>query len=79
MSTLLTVARRVNPVPAVIVPKDPESSMTAPKIRSPFVVVVANVLVTAFAVFVLLARFLATTSSGDVVATPPYSLTMIRR
>ena len=79
MSTLLTIARRANPVPAVIVPKNPESSMTAPKIKSPFAVVVADVLVTALAVFVPFARFLAVASSGDAVATPLYSLTMIRR
>jgi hypothetical protein len=52
MSMLLRVARRVNPVPALIVPKRPESSIATPKIRSPFDVVVAAVLVTPLAAVV---------------------------
>jgi hypothetical protein len=79
MSMLLTTVRRVNPVPAVIVPKEPESSMATPKSRSPLTVVVAAVLVTPLVAVVPVARFLATTSNGEVVAMPLYSLTMIRR
>jgi hypothetical protein len=40
---LFNVARRVNPAPAVMVPNRPESSITAPKISSPAVLVVAAV------------------------------------
>lgn len=76
---MLTIARLVKFVPAVIVPKKPESSIATPKIRSPFTVVVAAVLVIALAAVVPMARFLATPSSGDEVAIPLYSLITIRR
>jgi len=79
VSMLLREARNVKPVPAVIVPNSPESSITAPKSRSPAVVVVAAVLVMAFAVVVPAALFCATTSSGEVVATPLYSAIRMRR
>jgi hypothetical protein len=79
MSMLLTTARRVNPVPALIVPNAPESSMATPKIRSPLTVVVAAVLVMPLAAVVPAARFLATTSTGAVVAIPLYSPRTIRR
>jgi hypothetical protein len=52
VSMLFKVARRVNPVPAVMAPNDPESSIATPKIRSPAAVVVAAVLVIAFAAVV---------------------------
>jgi hypothetical protein len=55
VSILFNVARRVNPVPAVIVPNRPESSITAPKISSPAVLVVAAVDVMALAAVVPLA------------------------
>ncbi len=45
-SMLFTKALRVKPVPAAMVPKSPESSITTPKIRSPFAVVLAAPLVT---------------------------------
>ena len=79
MSMALRVARTVKPVPAVIVPKLPESSMATPKISSPLAVVVAAVLVTPLAAVVPPARLWAATSNGAVVAMPLYSLTMIRR
>jgi hypothetical protein len=76
---LLRDARRVKPVPAVIVPNAPESSMATPKMRLPFAVVVAAALVTPLLAVVPAARFLATASSGALTAIPAYSLTMIRR
>src|SRR5262245_26893342 len=79
MSIALSVARRVNPVPAVIVGKLPESSMATPKLRPPLVQVVAAVLVTLLAAVVAVALFFAVVSSGDVVAIPLYSLMMTRR
>jgi hypothetical protein len=79
MSMPLRDARRVNPVPALIVPKLPESSMVTPKIRLPLAVVVAAVLVAPFAAVVAVPWFFAVTSSGAVVAMPLYSLTMMRR
>ena len=48
VSMLFNVARRVNPAPAVMVPKCPESSMTTPKTNSSPAVGVAAVLVIAF-------------------------------
>jgi len=78
-SILFSEARPVKPVPAVIVPKDPESSITAPKISSPAVVVVAVELVIAFAVVVPLAWFVALTSNGDAMAMPLYSAIRMRR
>src|SRR5438132_14434008 len=65
--------RCVKPVPAVIVVKTPESSTTAPKIRSPLTVVMAAVLVIAFDPVVPFATFFATTSTGLFNATPWYS------
>ena len=49
---------------------DPESSNATPKIRSPFTVVVAAVLVTPFVAVVPSATFFATTSNGFTVAMP---------
>ena len=79
MSMPLSVARRVNPVPALIVGNWPESTMPTPKINPPLVDVDAAVLVTLLAAVVALPVFFAVTSSGDVVATPLYSLAMMRR
>jgi hypothetical protein len=78
-SILFRVDRIVNPVPAVMAPKRPESSITAPNRRSPGVVVVASALVIAFAVVVPLARFAAATSRGEVATTPLYSAIRMRR
>ena len=52
MSMPLRDARRVNPVPALIVPKAPESSMATPKIKLPLALVVAAVLVAPLAAVV---------------------------
>ena len=79
MSMPLSVARRVNPVPALIVGNWPESTMATPKINPPLVEVDAAVLVTLLAAVVAFPVFFAVTSSGDVVAAPLYSLAMMRR
>src|SRR5262245_14301728 len=77
-SLLLTELRWVKPVPAVMLVVA-DVSIVAPKMRSPPTVVVAAVLVIALAAVVPVPAPLAVTSTGELVARPPNSLTIRRR